>query len=1757
MVRAYVTFNGVAQFFHYSWDTFCVLAQGKTIDTTQIPGAKKALASFMGADDEQARGSASTGIDSNGFPSQPPSLQIMRGAIDLADIIKNLGIEDIPPRYGEPVIVETEPGHFSLAPRTAATRTTNRAKRVPANSQQAHPKRAASKQVDHTDQGEASEPEIALGRPRKYVRGTEKFWRKQFAQAIIDASAARGIRLTQAPKKAMMKHPDGLALYERRPPDFDATLLKAIDAHFPVPAEPHDISEQWVQATKFVLDRHSDGIYLTPKGLLGDSKKQQSQILVFRSSRLKEVNSAESGIVFPVRFLSSSASHTFADLRSDQTLSGNWRQASIEVTEPTATPRQRTQKNTKQRLGPQKGVFFDDDGLSVMSPHSSPPPRPRNEEGLGLHKVIFLEDDKVSVSNPQVSPPHINMEKSHTREYDETTDEDIRVVQARPQVKRKRPVRTLRTAVIQSKQDDQASPPSQQISPPTMPVASTGPNRSRPLRKRKLTEKARQHTEAATSDVDVLDAMGHQLLPTEHSPSVMDSMRIHQTQEVVTLRDFESGTQLPVPVSLMARNLDVGENQTSATTTAFDAGIENQSVADFLAQWNISATGSRLVEKIPEIGSETQEFHPTATGPRPQSLNDHEIQLSVTTAVSDITSGSRSNLNGPMNFNTPDLKRTEQQAPLLDQEAVAVIPMVNPYGTPPSHERSQLSTDPTGSTTVMENLPAASTLSEPSVHISCPDENPSVSIQEELSAEVHKPEKSPSNNAEVLDSSASDPERLPTRRSVQRKRRRVHTSEMEDTDFIADERSPSKRAKEGGPKYTAGSNSFCKKLVLHLMSITKGAAPNDAFTLRRLAVPRWKEEGYGEGPLLKAIKLAIKRLCASGKLKQTSFTFRGKAGVMVRRSILYLPTVSSDSDSVANVKQSIIAVEPADYIPPEWTEEASLLPLFLTMPRLSESSRKRRQATPASDVLSDVLPETSPARSPSPSPLPETPPGAATGFVTLKVARLGILPAVHLENWQNDLGRVRERAEAAAFAQRRERSSRSQGLHSRDRRLKWANKQIQDFPTSLQDIILVTPAQNLYASADFVDRNWHRFAREIEAVEAWEQNLNSAAQNFRTSYAFINHSIPAVLFHDTKGQRKVDFSRLIHFDENGLQKEIPFPPESRLGDVVSALTEKDGSHTAKIAVGTRETLAAPPILSDHEDSRPGKRKRKRRGVEEDTDFRPTGRRKARATTRQPKNKTTSVVSSIGHKRFVRGIQYLRDLPAQQVRRLAVSVVVVRTLLGGLDSIIDWPVVMTLFPNELQSTIQGRWKTLSTKYRGDIRGLTESLQARYLQALEANQVPCVNFADIKATDWRGIVEWAIDNLDRFDVEGVAELPADKASLIEENDFSFVELRSYPPLLVYANNITTQMKENTFSATIFGSAASFTKVSAQPDMNLRFQPRYEKENSDPSLRLARSWVFASILTADLGFDPDFVRSKLAMLASSETETNDLLHRALKVLQDEKLVQKATPYQKSIISLSRGVWEPAKKFYERFEERRMINAAMLRQAMTFKLSVADAAFQRGESISVPKETIIDDGTMVAIINLMSTGQIKPRLGADIPRTRYGLDWEQVAYSSRHMEKSAVEFTTRLVSTAHYVPGDLTRSGRNTPIPRGQTDFPMGHIPPWMDIHARFQPKLWEMFVAGALGLVVQLPGISAREISRTLGFALDEAEVALLMGWCVDAGFALVDAKSNGYETTDVWWQCLSTGDWDWVVPSPAADVDSAGSAGLRGAGIAMGE
>jgi hypothetical protein len=66
--------------------------------------------------------------------------------------------------------------------------------------------------------------------------------------------------------------------------------------------------------------------------------------------------------------------------------------------------------------------------------------------------------------------------------------------------------------------------------------------------------------------------------------------------------------------------------------------------------------------------------------------------------------------------------------------------------------------------------------------------------------------------------------------------------------------------------------------------------------------------------------------------------------------------------------------------------------------------------------------------------------------------------------------------------------------------------------------------------------------------------------------------------------------------------------------------------------------------------------------------------------------------------------------------------------------------------------------------------------------------------------------------------------------------------------------------------------------------------------------------------------------------------------------------------------------------------------------------------------------------------------------------------------------------------------------------------------------------MFVGGVVGLVSQMPGATAGELSRALGSALDDGHVAAILDWLVRGGFAKHHPTSKGYETTERWWLCL---------------------------------
>ncbi|RVX74186.1 hypothetical protein B0A52_02018 [Exophiala mesophila] len=926
--------------------------------------------------------------------------------------------------------------------------------------------------------------------------------------------------------------------------------------------------------------------------------------------------------------------------------------------------------------------------------------------------------------------------------------------------------------------------------------------------------------------------------------------------------------------------------------------------------------------------------------------------------------------------------------------------------------------------------------------------------------------------------------------------------------------------------------SLCREIVLDLMALTNGAAPNDGFTIRRTSVPRWQERGGGDGPQLKIVKNAIKSLCTSGKLKQLSFSFRGKDGAMVKRSAIYLPELDPGSDIVQSLRQHIINAEPMDYIAPEWIAEASRAPLLGKETRarslVSESSpsprpsrRRRRSRTAESRDLNDNISTASIHDRPEHIRLDSIP---STGFVTLSVPALSSLPVVDLQKWWTDLPTFSEVASIASWAKKNKRRAATRGS---GRSVVWTNT--ADFPSSLEDLFSKFPFVGRLEKPEYDDMNWQRFTREIESVERWEERDIASVQGQRTRYAFINHSVPSALYPGRLEYNKITYHALLQFSGDDQCEEHPFPPTKSLPLFVSALENKDEESHALIALRGSQVEADSGLESDTIGNATTKRKRKVEAKDDHYTPEPK-RRKAgtKTTNKRAQDLVTSSPRTLTAK-IGRGTQYLRSMSEDQIHRIAISVAVVRTMAGGIEGFIDWPLVLALFPNLPEDVVRGSWKTISKKYSKELIAFVANMQPKYLDALEANEVPSVNFADLKATDWEGIVAWALRTVDRFTARTADELPPSRADLLEAKEMSFPEPKSYSSILAYNVASTGPVKESLAGSMVFAS-----RLRDPVNQVLQHRSNSSIHAIDAATRLAKSWALATVLTPEQDYDPSLTEIKMKKLASTMRDVDGLLHRALKLLQEEKIVQQCPRHSQAESGAKLRGYEVSRNFFERFEERRMITAPMLRRAAWHKFNILDPAFMGNVSVTLDKGAIVHDGEMVAMLNLLAGGCVRPKAGADVPRTRYGLDWERIGYETRKMDKSRLDFSVDIIPTDVYEFGDAHSETRKHPIPRGQADDDSGLIPPWIDIHGTFQPALWEMFVAGVLGSITQLPGSTAKELSRLLGYALDEDEVDLLMSWCVSAGFAKHDVQSSGYETLQGWWLCLSVGvenGWEW--------------------------
>ncbi|KAK5078132.1 hypothetical protein LTR64_003463 [Lithohypha guttulata] len=298
LVRSHETEDTISRYVHRTFASYNGMVQAGQADWAAVTGGKETMKepTTMLANDPKS------GFDEETFGflrRTKPRMQIQNGQVELEEIVKLSGARSLELRAGEVKIGETSTGSVVLSTVSEIRQpTAPRAAKAPKPAQM--PKRTYVAKPKPFRQ-------IRQGRPRKFVRGTEEFWRDMMK---LKKEQDKSAFSTPTNLVGTTQDPDVLMWFNQRPADFDDTLLQAVEHDLPVPSTPQDVNQSWIDKMKRYLRRNSSGLHLTPAGATKVLRGHKSFIATIRSSRLSDVDFSEFRKPATVLFLSSSAAHT-------------------------------------------------------------------------------------------------------------------------------------------------------------------------------------------------------------------------------------------------------------------------------------------------------------------------------------------------------------------------------------------------------------------------------------------------------------------------------------------------------------------------------------------------------------------------------------------------------------------------------------------------------------------------------------------------------------------------------------------------------------------------------------------------------------------------------------------------------------------------------------------------------------------------------------------------------------------------------------------------------------------------------------------------------------------------------------------------------------------------------------------------------------------------------------------------------------------------------------------------------------------------------------------------------------------------------------------------------------------------------------------------------------------------------------------------------------------------------------------------------
>ncbi|KAH0426394.1 hypothetical protein CcaCcLH18_10362 [Colletotrichum camelliae] len=444
--------------------------------------------------------------------------------------------------------------------------------------------------------------------------------------------------------------------------------------------------------------------------------------------------------------------------------------------------------------------------------------------------------------------------------------------------------------------------------------------------------------------------------------------------------------------------------------------------------------------------------------------------------------------------------------------------------------------------------------------------------------------------------------------------------------------------------------------------------------------------------------------------------------------------------------------------------------------------------------------------------------------------------------------------------------------------------------------------------------------------------------------------------------------------------------------------------------------------------------------------------------------------------------------------LIAAFVVTRTLLGGADRVIEWGLMMTLFPDMALSAMRRFWSKARKDRRTFISQLTERFQIRFIPAYENDEFPPIDFDNYVNYDWVRLIRWTAGL-----IEDSVELPASKKALVQ----------GYSLAPAWADIDNWREDYYNFQMSVFNR---FEAATSRPATSLIDGGSGSASNAKAKdLVTAMSWLRSLCYTPRDRYAPQDIRKKMASIGGGDEERiQNLLEQAVETLQGQGIITdsklkalEGRPYRLTETFLPRLIkWTHQHKFVD---------------AARFK-SRLDVSFRRGEKIRIPY--VLRDGEVMAMMNLQANGRVAVTT-VDVPSIPLGFDPGN--YESRKYPKSYYNFGLEIAPTQEYLYDDdlevIERARSNRP-PRENHNRA---IPLWSDFFGELNIERWSQ-VLGAVAFVIATRGpLDVPSVCAVLKPYLQEFEVQMVFDWGRHNGVLKHMAHGTSC-TVDEWWWLL---------------------------------